>query len=250
MDIELILFDWGGTLADVSGETGAFLVGARAAGRILADSSSDDVIEAMFKAAMQAEHTAASDPEYHEVDMKAFLAAWAKDWGCPVTEDQISDAVQAVGESWVGGALDPLPGALDTVKTLHDRGYKMGLVSNCWLPSVYCHQELDRQGFGAVLNFAVFSSEVSYRKPASVVYTTSLKKAYADGIPKDLSHVLFVGDSPLCDVIAPGQMGMKTALVTSSPGTWPQADHDRARPDLRIDNVTELCDLLGDVTAD
>jgi len=247
MDIELILFDWGGTLADVSREPVAFLKGARAAGRILAGSSGDDVIEAMFKAAMQAERTAANDPEHREVDMAWFLSDWAKNWGCPATEDQIKAAVQAVGESWVGGALDPLPGALDTVKALYDRGYRTGLVSNCWLPPVYCRKELDRQGFSAVLDFAVFSSEVSCRKPSPAVYEMSLNKAYPAGIPDDLSRILFVGDSPSCDVIAPAQMGMKTALVASQPGTWPKEDYDRVRPDLRINHVTELGDLL-DIT--
>lgn len=247
MDIEVILFDWGGTLVDVAREPQALLGGALEAGRILAGVSNEEVINSLANAALQAERRAARDPEYREVDMSAFLAAWAEARGCPAGADQIAAAVRAVGESWLGGSLDPLPGALDTVRTLRDHGYRMGLVSNCWLPPAYCRQELDRQGFGALLDFSVFSSEVSYRKPSPVIYETSLQKAYPDGMPGDLSRVLFVGDSPRGDVIAPAQMGMKTALVASEPGTWPQADYDHARPDLRINTVTELCSLLGTV---
>jgi len=244
MDIELILFDWGGTLADVSRQPEALLQGARAAGRILAGASGDDAIDDLARGAIMAEHRAASDPEHREVDLAAFLADWAEAQGRPAGKDQIAAAVRAVGESWVGGSLDPLPGALDAVSTLRDRGYRMGLVSNCWIPPAYCRQELDRQGFGALLDFAVFSSEASFRKPSPVIYSASLEKAYPHGVPKDLSRVLFVGDSPSCDVIAPAQMGMKTALVASMPGTWPQVDYDRARPDWRIGAVRELLVLL------
>jgi len=244
MNIEWILFDWGGTLADVSRQPEALVQGARAAGRILTGVSDDDVIATLAQGALLAERNAASDPEHREVDLRAFLAAWAEAQGCPAGEDQIAAAVRAVCESWVGGSLDPLPGALDAVRGLRDRGYRMGLVSNCWIPPAYCRQELDRQGFGELLDFAVFSSELSVRKPSPVIYRASLKKAYPIGVPADLSRVLFVGDSPICDVIAPAQMGMKTALVASEPGTWPQADHDRARPDLRINAVTQLGSLL------
>ena len=41
-------------------------------------------------------------------------------------------------------------------------------------------------------------------------------------------------------------MGMRTALVTDHSGLWPTEDFVSVEPDLRIDSVAELPDLLDD----
>jgi putative hydrolase of the HAD superfamily len=128
---------------------------------------------------------------------------------------------------------------------LRGRGFRLGLVSNVWIPPGFCRLELQREGFGELLDFAVFSSEVGFRKPSPVIYEAGLRAAFPAGRPRNLSGVLFVGDSPSCDVIAPARLGMKTVLVECVPGIWPEMDHAAARPDLRVKAVAELPAALG-----
>jgi FMN phosphatase YigB (HAD superfamily) len=174
------------------------------------------------------------------VELAALLADWSSRHGGQADGDAIERAVEAVGTHWLGAGLSAYPGALEAVQALNGAGYRLGLVSNVFIPPVYCRRELERQGFASMLAFAVFSSEVGYRKPAPAIYEAALSAAFPDGRPADLSRVLFVGDSPSCDVTAPAAMGMKTALVAGEPGTWPASEVAAARPDLRLEAIREL----------
>ena len=245
LDVDLIIFDWGGTLADVCGQDEALQRGVRAVGEILAEGENGQAVESLARLATTAEQRAAADPEHREVDIEELLGRWASQRGYAVSRERIEAAVEAIGHHWVGGALAPLPGALEAVETLCRAGYRLGLLSNCWIPAPFCRLEFERQGFAEFFDFAVFSSGVTYRKPSLVTYEAALMAAYPDGWPTSLSRVLFVGDSPSCDVIGPARMGIRTALVSSRPGIWPAEDFDRAEPDLRIDSVAELPRVLG-----
>ena len=241
MEVDLILFDWGGTLAAVERQAHALCCGALAAAEILAARPGEG--DSLVGEIQRAEQEAAADPTHREADLRAVVARWASSLGGPVDPDRLAAAQDALGRAWVG-SLVPLPGARQALESLRRRAYPIGLVSNCCLPPEYCRQELARQGLPELLDFAVFSSEVGYRKPSPVIYEEALKKADSRRRPADRSRVLFVGDSPALDVMAPAGMGMKTALINRPPGIWPAADYARARPDLRIDTVAELPELL------
>lgn len=235
---QLILFDWGGTLADVAGQPEALDRGSRAAAAILGVTEPDATTR-LVHAVMTAERKADADPTHREADMNVVLADWAADGGSNTDPDRLAQAADALGNAWVG-SLQPIDGALEAVRTLRDRGIRLGLVSNCAVPPRFCHQELARQGFAALLDFAIFSSEVGYRKPASAIYEAALRAAGPQGNNIDLSSVLFVGDSPAYDVMVPASMGMRTALVAGKPGLWSAEDYGRAKPDLHLDRVAEL----------
>ena len=245
MDIDLIIFDWGGTLADVSNQPEALFAGSSVVSEVLSGRSDPDTARALVVHALGAEKAAAADPSCREVDLTVLMADWAKAHGWPADNARVAAAVKALGECWVGGALEPLPGAVETVRQLRGAGYRIGLVSNCWIPKLYCDQELARQGFASLMDFAVYSSEVGFRKPSATIYRAALGKAYPDGQRPDMSRVLFVGDSPTCDVMAPAAMGMRTALVAGRPGLWSEQDLARANPDLQVASVAELPALLN-----
>ena len=247
MDIELILFDWGGTLADVTRQKQMILEGGRQVGQLLLGKS-DGVANQLAFQAMAAEMKAAADPAHREVDLVQFLTEWTCSMGGTATAEQLQAAADLIGQTWVG-SLDPLPGAVEAVATLRCRGYRIGVVSNCWILPKHCRLELDRQGIGPQVEFAVYSSELGMRKPSPVVYEEALRRAYKGTIPADCSRILFVGDSPTCDVIGPAKMGMKTALVTCKTGLWAPADYEKAQPDFRINAVSELPALLAGQSA-
>lgn len=244
MQIDVILFDWGGTLAEVRTQAEAFLTGAAKAGRILCGQAVDQDVQRLGRAIISAEATAAADPGHREADLTAVLADWAMIINPNFTREQLAAARDALGMQWIG-SLEPVPGAIEAVRELHERGLRIGLVSNCSVPVEYCRKELARQGFAGMMDFAVFSSDVGYRKPSRVIYETALERAFPGGEERDASRVLFVGDSPAFDVIAPAAMGMRTALVASPSGFWPDEDHARAKPDLRLESVAELPAMLN-----
>lgn len=247
MDIDTVIFDWGGTLSRVDRQPTALYQGAREVVKLLMGRSDDGLAQTLALHAMAAEKEAAAGPDYREVDVQRVLTAWSTAQGGTSDANRVAEAIDHVGRSWVGAALDPVPGALDTLQILKQRGLRLGLVSNVWIPPAYCRQELERQGFAPCLDFTVFSSGVGYRKPSSKIYQAALHEAFGTGAQPDpdrLSRVLFVGDSPSCDVMGPAALGMKTALVASAPGAWPAAELEQARPDFRLDTVAALPDLL------
>ncbi|NLX14968.1 MAG: HAD family hydrolase [Phycisphaerales bacterium] len=239
----MILFDWGGTLVEVSRQAFALRQGILSAGVIQDDEAGNEAANRLREAFQTADARASSGPPWAEFNMDEVVAEWLSTINYDAAPGRLKNICDGLRQAWVG-SLDPFPGALETVAQLKTRGYRLGLVSNCSVPPLYCRQELARQGFSRLLDFAVFSSEIGFRKPSPEIYQEAIRQAFPDGRPADLSNVLFVGDSPAYDVSAPAALGMKTALVRCRHGIWPAADYDEARPYLHIDAVSDLPALL------
>jgi putative hydrolase of the HAD superfamily len=246
--IEVVLFDWGGTLAHVRTQAENFAAGAAKAARILCSPAGQRDIERLGRAIISAEANAAADPSHREADLTAILIEWATSISPSFTSDQLNAARDALGTQWIG-SLEPAAGAVEAVRELRGAGLRIGLVSNCSVPPEYCRREFARQGFAALMDFTVFSSDVGYRKPSGIIYEAALKLAFPDGQPRNTAQVLFVGDSPALDIIAPAALGMRTAQIASPNGFWPDEDHGRAKPDFRISSVAELPALLDGPTS-
>lgn len=248
MQIRGILFDWGGTLAHVDGQTQALL---RAAGEVLTllwGRAEPEQVQSLMTAAIQAEQAACEGPDFREVDLGELLRDWMYARGTAITAQQVEESLVVIGRNWVGAALSPIPGARQTLQALRAMGLPIGLVSNCFIPPEYCWDELRRQQFSDLLDCAVFSSGVGYRKPSRRIYAQAVRQLAGVGGPSEPGQILFVGDSPTYDVVAPAAMGMRTALVSSNAGLWAPEDYERARPDIRIDSVIELPALLADLS--
>lgn len=248
MLIKGILFDWGGTLAHVDGQTEALLRGGAQALELLAGRADPELVQGMLAAALEAERAAAADPEYREVQLNELLGGWAKAHGIAARDGQLDAAMEMICRNWVGSALSPVPRATETLQTLRGMGLSIGLVSNCFIPLSYCREELRRQGIADLLDCTVFSSEVGYRKPSRRIYAEALRRMAVAGGPDDYRQILFVGDSPAYDVMTPAALGMHTALVSSPAGIWAPEDYERAEPDFRIETVAELPVLLADLS--
>jgi len=240
--IDLILFDWGGTLVSVTRQGPALREGAHRAVQLVDQSAGEKAAQNLVDAILSAETRADADPKHREADLTAVITQWAQSLGVSDC-NPINKALDALGNKWVG-SLDLLPDTLHTLRSLRQADYRMGLVTNCSVGPPYCHQEFKRQGLTDLLEFAVFSSIVGYRKPHPLIYEQALDRAFPHGRPGNLSRVLFVGDSPGYDVIAPAAMGMKTVLIKNTQFAWPREDYTKAKPDFQIESVNELPALL------
>ena len=201
-----------------------------------------DLLAKRFNAAISAAQT---DPEYREIDTRTVLAEWGALVGLGSPDawpiDGVSDAYWA---SWIG-VLDPIDGASETLAELKRRGYRLGLVSNVAAPARYAHAELARLGLREWLEVCVLSSVVGYRKPHPAIYEAGIAGVYGPGHGGEPRRMLFVGDGPIYDVAEPQRRGMRTVLVRYPGLSWPAEQLEAVRPDLRIDHVAELLDVLG-----
>lgn len=100
----------------------------------------------------------------------------------------------------------PVPGAIDLLKELRQRGVHTGLISN-WDSS--CRSVLKKNGLDSLLDTVVISSEVGVEKPDSRIFETALRMT--DFAPE---QTLFVGDNYYDDVIGGSTCGIRCLLLT------------------------------------
>jgi FMN phosphatase YigB (HAD superfamily) len=242
LSVDVILLDWGGTLARVATQEQAWLRGAQKACALLASRGfrHEDAVGRLVEAIHSAEAAAQRDPRHVEVDVRDVFTAWTQACGWASPGDAVRDeAVRVFGESWVG-CLEPYPGVAQVLAALRERGYRLGLASNCWTPAPFVHAELDRHGFRPWLDGVTLSCELGYRKPAPVFFSTALSRAVRNGHVPPPHRVLFAGDSPIPDIAGPAAMGMKTALVRNPESACPRGDFERISPDLYVDSIEGL----------
>lgn len=118
----------------------------------------------------------------------------------------------------------------DTIIFLHNKGYKMGVVSN-FLIKGGVQEILSLHGLDKYLHFVVTSVDEGWRKPHPNIYERALIKA---GVAAKES--IFIGDDYLNDYVAPKKLGF-ASLLFDKDGSYPQVDN-------RIQSFKELRRIL------
>lgn len=127
-------------------------------------------------------------------------------------------------------------GAAEVLKTLKDRGYPLGLISNTIYPRRHHESDLRQFALMEYLTFRIYSSELGRRKPHPDIFRAGL-----DLMRLPPSDILYVGDRIPEDVEGARAAGM-TAILKLRP--------QREYPDPLPENLTvirrldELPDLL------
>jgi len=99
--------------------------------------------------------------------------------------------------------------ALPVLRSLRQRGYKLGLICNTSVtPGYALRRLLDGWGLGPVLDAQLFSDELGIRKPAPAIFHEAARRLGAD-----ISAVLHVGDRPDVDVEGAITAGARGLLV-------------------------------------
>lgn len=197
-DIDMIFLDAGGTL--LYPDPGVGEVYARAGARHGVPAGPHD-LNAAFGRAFERKK-GLGIPDYREWWRDVVRDTFAE-FGEPDDPDALFDELYdhfAAADAW-----RLFPGALETVATLKERGYGVGLISN-WddrLPDL-----LEGLGLLPGLDPVVVSCRVGVEKPDRRIYETALREA---GVPPH--RALMVGDDEAADLHGARAAGLEAALV-------------------------------------
>ena len=145
------------------------------------------------------------------------------------------DCIHGVAEiryAYVRSALSPRPGTVETLSTLKDSGYRVGLISNCG-------EEVSRlwhsTPFAPLVDAAVLSFDAGLAKPAPRIYELAVGRL---GVAAE--HCLYVGDGSGGELTGASKAGMTAVLM--------RAPYDRAdggREGWKGETISDIRDVLG-----
>ena len=142
-----------------------------------------------------------------------------------------AERVTALRREVTRKGLVPVPGAVETIAALRERGLKTGLITVCSEDVVSLWEETD---FHGLFDAEVFSAAVGLRKPDPEIYRIALEK-----LGVEAEDAMFVGDGANDELGGAERVGMTAVGVESPTGELPD-DWDGAR--IRV--LPELLELL------
>ncbi len=122
-----------------------------------------------------------------KVDLCRFFKKWKKSAGAQLT------------------AWHLCPGVKETLHTLKNRGFKLGIISN-WDSSA--RDILMRHGIADIFSWIIISSEEGVEKPSKEIFEIALKKSGADP-----AKSLYIGDNYYDDVLGSRKVGMDSVII-------------------------------------
>jgi HAD superfamily hydrolase (TIGR01509 family) len=142
-----------------------------------------------------------------------------------------AERVTALRREVTRKGLVPVPGAVETIAALRERGLKTGLITVCSEDVVSLWEETD---FHGLFDAEVFSAAVGLRKPDPRIYRIALEQLRVDA-----EDAMFVGDGANDELAGAERVGMTAVGVESPTGELPE---DWQGP--RIRELPELLQLV------
>lgn len=136
----------------------------------------------------------------------------------------------------------PMPGvvlfddALHVLAELRRRGYKLGLITNSFLPMWMRDVELRHYELIDLFDARTTSGDAGYMKPHPAIYRQMM--AELDVAP---GRSLFVGDRPEHDIAGANKAGMISVLMDPP---HLQREVGENKPDFTIETLSELLEIL------
>ena len=127
----------------------------------------------------------------------------------------------------------PHPDAVNVLRSVKERGYRVGLISNTGMtPGTTFRQYMGQVGILGYFDTLTFSDEVQLAKPAPGIF---LPTAKALGMaPEEIVHV---GDHLLNDVLGASRVGMKTIWIETYDERRTEVD---VQPDVTVSSLGEV----------
>ena len=238
--LEAVLFDWGDTLIEFAYDPELVAVGHRAGLAAVGNGDLPDVAALTEHFREHYEPFFWTPGTIEEIEYPGLIRELLREFGLEVDDEALGRFLEAEHEAWEPARrLAANTHAL--LESLRERGLKLGLVSNAFDPGWLLHRDLEQMGLADRLDFAVFSSEVGFRKPDPRIFERALE---ALGVAPE--NALFVGDRLYEDVRGAGELGMTTVQAL-----WFRADEhpEGAEPDhqafTQLDVLNVARRLLG-----
>ena len=144
--------------------------------------------------------------------------------------------VCAVRADYVRESLVPREGAIETLRTLRERGYLVGLIT-------VCTEEVETQWasseFAGLFDAEVFSSSVGMSKPDPRIY-----EHCCELLGVEPNEAVFVGDGANDELAGARRVGMEAILIhrAGEDPLWPEVlDWDGPR----VTSIPGVLDVLG-----
>ena len=130
-------------------------------------------------------------------------------------------------------------GGVEVIKGLHDRGYRLGIISNL-IGENEVPDWLEEDGLDQYFDSVILSSVCHMRKPCGEIYQLCAKEM---GV--DLADCVSVADNIKRDIPGAKKAGVGCNIIFSSPEKkHPVEFTEENRPDAVIQDFREILDLL------
>lgn len=162
------------------------------------------------------------------------MRALADRLGVVLTDEQLDEASR-IRRDRQEAMFTLRPEALPVINQLHERGLKIGLLSDCTseLPDAWSRLPLSQ-----VIDAAVFSCVEGTRKPDPRLF-----RAVAGRLSASPENCLYVGDGGGQELTGASAVGMRAVLLAGPDWHQTRARHQESGwAGARIASLTELCD--------
>lgn len=130
----------------------------------------------------------------------------------------------------------PYPDTINVLRQLKESNYRLGLLTNSFLPMWMRDVELQAYELIDYLDVRVSSGDIGYLKPHPEIYIQTLNQLQALA-----EKSVFVGDRPRNDIAGANEVGMISVLIDPP---HLSRELDGVRPDYTINSLTELLPIL------
>ena len=135
----------------------------------------------------------------------------------------------------VQGWSSVYPDSRETLVTLRERGYRLGLLSNTWWAAAWHNADIAAHGLADLLDELVYTSDLAHSKPHPSVFAEISRRL---GVAP--AECVMIGDRQIDDVSGGKATGMR--------GVWRRNDSgfpaSEVGPDAIVDRLAEVPPLL------
>jgi putative hydrolase of the HAD superfamily len=128
------------------------------------------------------------------------------------------------------------PGVEDMLQTLRDKGYKVGLISNC---TYLTPPVIEKIGLRKKMDLVILSCEVGFVKPQLEIYIAALQR-----LKVAAAECFYIGDGGDNEMTGAKSAGLITGLVEQEHGHAFRFPTKEFEVDYRLPSVTEVLDYL------
>jgi putative hydrolase of the HAD superfamily len=162
----------------------------------------------------------------------------AAQWGIEHLQNGLVDTLAPAYMRAIQANVYPLDGAADVLKTLRDRGLRIGLISNTVWPGSYHLEDLEQHGLIPYIEHMIFSADAEMWKPYPAIFQLAL-----EGLNLKPEEAAFVGDTLYFDVWGAQQTGLRGVWIEYHQRAW-TPDGIQVTPDAVINRLSDLLPIV------